>query len=183
MASSRVLPRVVALIAWTSLSVATHVTAAAPTGATDGDWPMPARDYASTRFSPLTEINAANAPSLKLAFTFSTGVLRGHEAAPLVVERHDVRRHAVPEHRLRARPVEAGRAGEVEVRAAAKRVGAGRRVLRRGEPRRRVRDGRVFFNTLDGQTIALDASTGKELWRTRLGDIRTARRSPWRRWW
>ena len=32
-------------------------------------------------------------------------------------------------------------------------------------------DGRVFFNTLDGQTIALDAGTGAELWRTQLGDI------------
>lgn len=32
-------------------------------------------------------------------------------------------------------------------------------------------NGRVFYNTLDGQTIALDAQTGEELWRTRLGDI------------
>src|SRR5690606_10678657 len=32
-------------------------------------------------------------------------------------------------------------------------------------------DGRVFFNTLDNQTIALDAETGAELWRTRLGEI------------
>ena len=34
-------------------------------------------------------------------------------------------------------------------------------------------DGRVFYNTLDGQTIALDAQTGEELWRTRLGDVDT----------
>ena len=33
-------------------------------------------------------------------------------------------------------------------------------------------DGRVFVNTLDAQTIALDAATGRELWRTKLGDIR-----------
>jgi PQQ-dependent dehydrogenase (methanol/ethanol family) len=32
-------------------------------------------------------------------------------------------------------------------------------------------DGRIIFNTLDNYTIALDAATGKELWRTRLGDI------------
>jgi lanthanide-dependent methanol dehydrogenase len=32
-------------------------------------------------------------------------------------------------------------------------------------------DGKVFYNTLDGQTIGLDANTGEELWRTRLGDI------------
>lgn len=32
-------------------------------------------------------------------------------------------------------------------------------------------DGRLFFNTLDGQTIAVDAETGDELWRAQLGDI------------
>ena len=33
--------------------------------------------------------------------------------------------------------------------------------------------GRLFFNTLDNQTIALDAASGKELWRYRSGDIRS----------
>jgi glucose dehydrogenase len=51
----------------------------------DGDWPMPAHDYASTRFSPLDEINASNAGKLQLAFSFSTGIEKGHEAAPIVV--------------------------------------------------------------------------------------------------
>ena len=73
-----------------------------------GDWPMAARDYASTRFSPLDQISPANAATLKLAFTFSTGVLRGHEAAPDRGEQHDVRRHALSQHRLRARS-DAGR--------------------------------------------------------------------------
>src|SRR5205807_1664537 len=31
--------------------------------------------------------------------------------------------------------------------------------------------GKVFFNTLDGQTVAVDARTGTELWRARLGNI------------
>src|SRR4051794_35803741 len=50
-----------------------------------GEWTMPARDYASTRYSPLDEINASNAANLQLAFTWSTGIEKGHEAAPLVV--------------------------------------------------------------------------------------------------
>ena len=33
-------------------------------------------------------------------------------------------------------------------------------------------DGQIFFNTLDNQTIAVDAATGKEVWRTKLGDIK-----------
>src|SRR5205814_2353083 len=32
-------------------------------------------------------------------------------------------------------------------------------------------DGRLFINTLDAHTIAIDAATGRELWRTKLGDI------------
>ena len=32
-------------------------------------------------------------------------------------------------------------------------------------------NGRIYFNTLDNNTIAVDAETGKELWRTKLGDI------------
>jgi glucose dehydrogenase len=51
----------------------------------DGDWTMPARDYASTRFSPLNQVTTANVASLKVEFTFSTGVNRGQEAAPIVV--------------------------------------------------------------------------------------------------
>src|SRR6478672_8920035 len=51
----------------------------------DGQWVMPAKNYASTRYSTLDEINAGNASRLKVAWTFSTGVVAGHEAAPLVV--------------------------------------------------------------------------------------------------
>jgi glucose dehydrogenase len=39
-------------------------------------------DYANTRYSKLDEINAANVKDLKVAWTFSTGVLRGHEGRP-----------------------------------------------------------------------------------------------------
>src|ERR1051326_1348270 len=78
----------------------------------DGQWIRPAKEYASTRYSSLDQINTQNAKDLKLAFTFSTGMTRGHEAAPLVVN-----------------------------------------------------------NTIDDQTVAVDATTGKEVWKTRVGDI------------
>src|SRR5947209_16516133 len=51
----------------------------------DGQWPMPAKNYASTRFSGLDEINAGNVQNLKVSWTFSTGVNRVQEAAPIVV--------------------------------------------------------------------------------------------------
>src|SRR5438445_6353365 len=51
-----------------------------------GDWPMPAKDYAATRYSDLTEITGANAGRLRPVWSFSTGVLGGHEGQPLVVD-------------------------------------------------------------------------------------------------
>ena len=52
--------------------------------ADDGQWPMPARTPDSTRFSPLAQITSSNVSQLKLAFDMPTGVVRGHEAAPIV---------------------------------------------------------------------------------------------------
>jgi glucose dehydrogenase len=50
-----------------------------------GQWVMPAKDYASTRVSPLDQINSGNAANLKVAWTFSMANDRGEEAAPLIV--------------------------------------------------------------------------------------------------
>src|SRR5205809_1645910 len=49
------------------------------------DWVMPAGDYANTRYSKLNQINASNAGKLQLAWTCSTGVLRGHGGGPLII--------------------------------------------------------------------------------------------------
>src|SRR5262245_30889016 len=54
-------------------------------GADDGQWPMPAKDYSSTRYSSLAQITPANATGLHPVWSFSTGVLAGHEGQPLVV--------------------------------------------------------------------------------------------------
>src|ERR1700709_920766 len=51
----------------------------------DGQWTVPAKNTASTRFSALTEITPANAARLAPAFTFRTGLGKGEEAAPLVL--------------------------------------------------------------------------------------------------
>jgi PQQ-dependent dehydrogenase (methanol/ethanol family) len=49
------------------------------------NWVMPLGDYASTRYSNLSQINKGNVEDLRVAWTFSTGVLRGHEGGPLVI--------------------------------------------------------------------------------------------------
>ena len=48
-------------------------------------WVMPLGDYSSTRYSELDQINKDNVGDLQVAWTFSTGVLRGHEGGPLVI--------------------------------------------------------------------------------------------------
>jgi PQQ-dependent dehydrogenase (methanol/ethanol family) len=49
------------------------------------NWAIWGGDYAGTRYSKLDQINSKNAKDLQVAWTFSTGVLRGHEGGPLVI--------------------------------------------------------------------------------------------------
>src|ERR1043166_3941294 len=60
-------------------------TPTAPQANEDHDWIMPAKNFQNTRFSGLNQINTDNAKDLRVAWTFSTGVNRGQEAAPIVV--------------------------------------------------------------------------------------------------
>lgn len=46
---------------------------------------MPTKDYANSRYSTFDQIDTGNVKNLRLSWMFSTGVLRGHEAAPVVV--------------------------------------------------------------------------------------------------
>ncbi|MBX5454584.1 MAG: methanol/ethanol family PQQ-dependent dehydrogenase [Acidobacteriia bacterium] len=48
-------------------------------------WVIPGGNYASQRYSPLKQINVDNVKNLHPVWTFSTGVLRGHEGGPLIV--------------------------------------------------------------------------------------------------
>src|SRR4051812_320543 len=51
----------------------------------DGQWTMPSKDFANTRYSELDEINSKNVDKLKVAFAISTGTMAGQESAPIVV--------------------------------------------------------------------------------------------------
>jgi glucose dehydrogenase len=66
-------------------SSAPHAGATIPPQDDSGDWLRPAKDLSSSRFSGLTEITAESVKQLGVKMTFSTGVVKGHEAAPLVV--------------------------------------------------------------------------------------------------
>jgi PQQ-dependent dehydrogenase (methanol/ethanol family) len=131
---------------------------------------MPAKDYASTRYSGLEEINTGNVKNLKVAWTFSTGVNRGQEAAPLVVGNT---MYVVTPYPNILYALDLTKPGttkwmyEPQPASAAQGV-ACCDLVNRGAA---FSNGRIFYNTLDAQTVAVDAETGKELWKTRLGDI------------
>jgi lanthanide-dependent methanol dehydrogenase len=130
---------------------------------------MAPKDYANTRFSGLTQIDKENVANLRLAWTFSTGRLRGHEAAPIVVgtTMYIVAPHPNDVFALDIRDGSLLWHFEPGTLDAAQGV-ACCDVVNRGAA---YADGLVIFNTLDNQTIAVDAATGQEVWRTVLGDI------------
>ncbi|HYC33682.1 MAG TPA: PQQ-binding-like beta-propeller repeat protein, partial [Gemmatimonadales bacterium] len=138
----------------------------------DGQWLMAGRDYANTRFSGLTEITADNVARLRVAWTFSTGVLRGQEAAPIVAGRT---MYLVTPYPNLLHALDLERRGELRWTYAPRPAPAAQGVaccdvVNRGAA---YADGRLFYNTLDNQTVAVDAASGRELWRTKLGDINT----------
>jgi PQQ-dependent dehydrogenase (methanol/ethanol family) len=140
-------------------------------GNDDGSWQMPARDYANTRFSRLSEITPANVGALKVAFTFSMGITRGQEGVPLVVGNTLFVLSPFP-HTLFALDLGKPQSPlkwkyEPPQEQAAEGV-ACCDVVNRGPT---YADGRLFFTTLDSQTVAVDAETGRELWRVKLGEI------------
>jgi lanthanide-dependent methanol dehydrogenase len=147
------------------------VIATAATTADDGQWLMPQKDYANSRYSSLAEITADNAKNLKLAFTFSTGILRGHEAGPLVVGSTmyivtpfpnylyalDLTKPGAPmKWRYDPRPDQSAQGV------------ACCDVVNRGAV---YTDGKIIYNTLDAHTVAVDANDGHEVWNTKVGDI------------
>jgi len=137
----------------------------------DGNWTMPGHDYASLRYSDLAEINTSNVKGLTVQFTFSTGVARGQEAAPLVV---DGTMYIVTPYPNVLFALDLTKPGaplkwsyKPEPEAAAQGV-ACCDVVNRGAF---YYDGAIYYATLDGSAVAVDAQSGKQLWKTRLADI------------
>jgi len=137
----------------------------------DGQWTMPAKNYASTRFSGLDEINVRNVKNLQVAFTFSTGVNKGQEAAPLMVGSTlyvltpypnilyalDLTKPGAPiKWRYDPKP-------EPAAQGVACCDGVNRVPV--------FSAGKIFYNTLDANTVAVDAETGREVWKTKVGNI------------
>ena len=132
-------------------------------------WVMPTGNYANHRYSELTQINASNAGKLRPVWTFSTGVLRGHEGGPLVIG--DVMYVHTP----------------FPNNVFALDLNDNGKILWKYEPRQDPNviavmccdtvnrgpaygDGKLFLSQSDATVVAIDAKTGKELWSVKNGD-------------
>ena len=144
----------------------------------DGQWTMPGKDFAATRYSGLTEITPANVARLRPQWSFSTGVLGGHEGQPLVVNNtmyvvtpfpnvlyaFDLTGEGYPlkwKYRPDVNPTSVGIACCDAINRGAFYA-----------------DGRIVYNLLDGHTVAVDAATGRELWKTQIADLGQGETTP-----
>src|SRR3954451_24352183 len=132
-------------------------------------WVMPNGNYASTRYSTLSQINKDNVGKLQPAWTFSTGVLRGHEGGPLVIG--DVMYIVTPFPNI----------------VYALDLNEDGRVIWKYEPKQDPSviaamccdtvnrgavygDGKIVFAQADSTVVALDATTGQVAWQVKNAD-------------
>jgi alcohol dehydrogenase (cytochrome c) len=128
----------------------------------DGDWLMTRRTYDGWGYTPLEQINASNVKRLQPVWTLSTGMTNGHEAAPIV--NGGVMFVSTSYNQILA--LEA-KTGNILWRYQSPVPGN-----LRGKPVSRgvaVFADKVFFCLGEANLVALDARTGKEIWRTAVG--------------
>lgn len=144
--------------------------AAAAFGADDGQWTMALKDYAGTRYSGLSDINTSTVRGLKLAWSYDLKLPRGQEATPIVVNNT---MYVVTSFPNLLYAFDLARGGAVKWVYDPKPARASQGVaccdhVNRGAV---FADGRIIYATLDNWAVAVDAGTGREAWRTQLGNI------------
>ncbi|HEY0231061.1 MAG TPA: PQQ-dependent dehydrogenase, methanol/ethanol family [Dokdonella sp.] len=163
-------PRLFALCA--GLAAALSAGAAFAAEATSGDsWVAPGGDYALTRHSTLSDINKSNAGNLQMTWSMSTGAPRGHEGQPLVIGNMMYYVSGYPNY-VYALDLSEADNYQVVWKYSPKQDDHAVAVACCDTVNRGISyaDGKLVFNTLDGQLIALDAKTGKEVWKVKRAD-------------
>jgi PQQ-dependent dehydrogenase (methanol/ethanol family) len=132
-------------------------------------WVMPAGNFANTRYSTLKQITADNVGKLQVAWTFSTGVLRGHEGNPLVVGDVMYLHTAFPnivfaldlknENKILWKYEPKQDPNVIPVMCCD--------TVNRGVA---YADGKIFLHQADTTLVALDAKSGKVAWSVKNGD-------------
>jgi PQQ-dependent dehydrogenase (methanol/ethanol family) len=133
------------------------------------DWVMPTGDYANTRYSKLNQITAANVGKLQAAWTFSTGVLRGHEGGPLIIG-NIMYVHTPFPNKVYA--LDLSQEQKIVWAYEPKQDPNVIPVMCCDTVNRGVAygDGKIFLHQADTTLVALDAKTGKLVWSVKNGD-------------
>jgi PQQ-dependent dehydrogenase (methanol/ethanol family) len=133
------------------------------------NWAMQAGDMYNQRYSKLSQINKSNVGKMQVAWTFSTGVLRGHEGSPLVIDGMMYLHSPFPN------------------KVFAINLNDENKIVWKYEPKQdpavipqmccdtvnrglAYAEGKVFLQQADSMLVALDAKTGKVIWSVKNGD-------------
>jgi lanthanide-dependent methanol dehydrogenase len=135
------------------------------------NWPMQEGNYAGWRYSPLHQIDRDNVKNLKIGWQVSTGVLRGHEGGPLVID--GMLYFQTPQPGI-IYAINLDRPGELQWKYEASSDPdaipmACCDLINRGPA---YADGKLFLTTLDDHVIALDAKSGREVWKVQNGNFK-----------
>ena len=133
------------------------------------DWVMPSRTYDAQRYSPLKQINTGNVGKMQVAWTFSTGVLRGHEGAPLVVGNVMYVHTPFPNNVF---ALDLDHDGKILWRYEPKQDPNVIPVMCCDTVNRGLSyaDGKIFLHQADTTLVALNSKTGQVVWSVKNGD-------------
>jgi len=132
---------------------------------------MAAGDYGNLRYSTLDAINTTNVRNLRVVTTLSTGIPHGHEGQPLVVDNTMYVVTPYPNNLLAIDLTKSGGALKFayEPHPDPRAVGiACCDIVNRGA---HYADGKIVYSLLDATVVAVDANDGREVWRTKVGNI------------
>ena len=132
-------------------------------------WVLPLGNYSGTRHSTLSQINARNAAKLKVAWTMSTGTLRGQEGQPLVIGNMMYFESSYPNF---VYAIDLDKVGQIVWKFSPEQDKFSPSVACCDLVNKGVAyaDGKILVTTLDTHVYALDAKTGKVVWSAQNGD-------------
>ncbi|MBZ9810488.1 methanol/ethanol family PQQ-dependent dehydrogenase [Mesorhizobium sp. BR1-1-9] len=134
------------------------------------NWAMQTGDYANTRYSKLNQITADNVKNLQVKWTFSTGVLRGHEGGPLIIGDVMYVHTPFPNNVF---ALDLKNDGKILWKYEPKQDPNVIPIMCCDTVNRGVAygDGKIILNQADTTVVALDAKTGKVVWSVKNGDM------------
>jgi lanthanide-dependent methanol dehydrogenase len=132
-------------------------------------WAMPTGNYANWRYSELNQINKDNVKNIRPLWTFSTGVLRGHEGGPLVIGDVMYVNTPFPNNVF---ALDLNKNGQILWKYEPKQDPTVIPVMCCDTVNRGVAygDGKIIIEQADTTVVALDAKTGNVVWSVKNGD-------------